>query len=691
MQRFWWVIGVVLVWLAVFIPQPAWMGVHTSPADEPSIRRDWLVYGGVSGYEQADATGFRWLIVQPKESYTQLNRHIEQSLARASVLMAQYVGAPSWYVVHLTLFSTTPKSVTIHGVARTLTWDLLPQVRTYRVLMPYTIVPTQSHMVSLVNPQYDAFGITSTRVEQDSRDMRQKIARWYGSIYQPIVTPFAHRIWYILVLCVPMAWAYWVSRRIPGTHPVLVWASALGVIAAGWVWESWTGHAWSLAPLIAAGITLLVWYVLHWVNPVLHQRWPRASIIVLYALAVGMHGMHAYAVASWMQGLDFATVPTWRDFVAYVAQMRMAMPIPLLTIEYLLYRSGVPGLLTVVYLTFVCRAVLLAGVVWALFEGVRTRTQALIACSIAGVVVAGIAFVSRYYDRNVWMVYDAWFAGSMLVLWHLLRRVPAMRWGWLGAGILIVWLDAMRPFMLVFTPLLAVVMAWRFQRRAGWQAVWWSMAPLTLSVAWHIYHGVVLGQWSWSSHSGFNIARAWYPILAAQVLATPLPDMNSPAYMAVSADVMRQTVVWMLTHPYETLVRAGQLCVTMLSIPVEMMRLADNGTYVVLTRSIPWYVWAYRAVLGIGLFGHLLYLIQAVRMRRFVLDRTLNAGFVWAVIAVMSASEYGEQARFFVSMVPLIVYMLPVTLARIRRGMRTRIRRHDRHGSSSQHLYVHKD
>lgn len=678
MRRYWWVVsGTVLVWLVCVMYQPLFVPKPIAPYDDAAIQRDWWLRNNVSIYETNDTSAYRWLVVQPKNAHELLNRSIDHSLLRASAMLAGMLGQSSWYVLHMRLSSSTTKPLVLHGVNQTLTWDVGPQIRTYQLLVPYTMVPSQSHILNIANPQYNTFTLTSPIIERDDRDTRARIALWYGSVLRLHVLPITQWCWYLLTVIVPLVWAWWVARRLPHHPRGIVLGGAFAAVVLVWLWEGWTGRQWSLAPLSAIAMTTVTWYVLVWVNPRLNRRWPMALLGAVYVCALITDDMHANAVSQWMQRLDFSSLPSWSAFGEHLLQMRMAMPIPLLTLEYALYRSGIPGLLTVVYLSIIPRMLMLVGVMWALMASVRTPRHMWVASLMSGVMIAGMAFVNRYADRNYWMAYDAWFAVAVLMLWQALRRFPATPRGLIGIGFIVVFIDALRPFMQIITPLLVGVILVAYAQRHGWRRACWVVLPLSISVAWHLYHWRVLGQWSWSNYSGFNIARAWIPALLNTYLAQHAAmlqqfDMNSAAYTAMSAELMQHTLAWALTHPSAAVARAWTLVTTMLSIPVEMMRLGNNGTYYVLERVVPWYVWGYRVVLLSALVVQLIVMWLWRRVRRPYL--WINAVLVWMLVVIMSLSEYGEQSRFWVSLAPLCLYIAPETVVILRRWALQKIR-----------------
>jgi hypothetical protein len=175
----------------------------------------------------------------------------------------------------------------------------------------------------------------------------------------------------------------------------------------------------TLEPIMTLIVSTLSWQLGRWVTPNLPSR----IHIPIFVGAISFHGVYSYATAYWMQGVDLTAFNGWTDFWTYIAAMRMAMPIPLLTIEYAIHWLGLPGVWSIGYLAIIVRIGMITGMVWALAPLLCGTTWRQVGASIIMVgLLAGTTFVFRYDDRNVWMVYDALFAAPLIWLWRTLQR-----------------------------------------------------------------------------------------------------------------------------------------------------------------------------------------------------------------------------------------------------------------------------
>jgi hypothetical protein len=399
------------------------------------------------------------------------------------------------------------------------------------------------------------------------------------------------------------------------------------------------------------GVTVLAWTVIRRFG----DQHAAPTRVVVAAAAVGLQGMHAYAIAYWMQGVDLAAIPDIQAYLAYLGQMRMAMPIPLLSIEYLLVHSGIPGIYAIAYLTMLCRAVMLIGLVMALRDWWSTPRQVAVGAVLLGLAVVGLTFVFRFYDRNVWMVYDAWLGTSLVILVRVLERQVVTRAGLLLVGACLAWLDSLRPFMMPLVPLLVVWIVATTRHLPGRAAYVWLALPLLPNLLWHAYHMTVLGQWSWSSHAGMNVARAWIPEQALAAMRAAPADMNSAGYRDVSNALLSETKRWIVAYPGAALSQGLHLLWAMLTIPVEMRRLNDGGVYTIIEHPASVAVWAYRVLCAGALALHGWLMVRVLWRRDWRSVWWLHATVICAIVGISALTENGEQARFIAAMVPALL------------------------------------
>jgi hypothetical protein len=605
----------------------------------------------VSILEDSATRPFRWLVATPKDPIATLNRTLDISLLRASVELAQWLGVPVWQRTTFILQHDAATTVTVRGQTGMLAMPVGPLVRRYSFVQPAGFHPLQDHIEPLTTTRYDGYGFSGSTILTSPDDARPRIARWYGTEVQTYLTADIRGVLSGLLI-LPLFGVWLWSRRQAWWVEVAV--AVLCLIP--WGVQYVTAAPVTVEPFVTLLVAVLSWLVVERVCGPL----PAVVRVLVTATALGLTGMHAYATSYWMQGVDLAAIPTVGAFVTYLGQMRMAMPIPLLSLEYVLVQAGLPGVYAIGYLTVLCRAAVVAGLVCAL-RGCWTTPRASIAGAlILGVSVAGIGFVFRFYDRNVWMVYDALLGTSLVFLAQTLARLDGSRMRYVMVGIMLAWLDSLRPFMMILVPLVVAWVMLTTRRLPGRASFGWLLLPLLGNLIWHGYHIVVLEQWSWSSHAGMNIARAWIPADALTAMRQAPTDMNSSGYLAASNALTAQTVEWIVAHPVAAFQRAGALVWAMISIPVEMSRLNDGGVYTVITHPASGLVWGYRFLMGGALLAQLLVVARGYLYDGGVVANWRRADWVHAllvvlIVAISALSEYGEQARFVAAMVPALL------------------------------------
>ncbi len=638
-----------VVWLSFRIAPHR---ITIAPTDEQAIERDWIHRNETSILEDATIRPYRWLVDKPKDAFRFINTQVNHSVTHTSMVLADALGHTSFWILQSTLQNDTPTTIHITGATGDVSSTLDSRIRHYQWLVPYAYMPTQDHLVQLTNQQFVHYGYASSQPTTSTDDQRIRLARWYGTTYQLLSSVHGYIVSAMMMLGLWLCiwWGYRVHLR----WYVIISGTALLLWGSEWL----RGDMLTLEPLITLIVSALSWHLGRWVFPQLSMRMHLPILIS----AICFQGVYGYATAYWMQGVDLTALTRWTDFWTYIANMRMAMPVPLLTIEYALTWLGIPGVWSIGYLAVLLRIGMIVGVVWAVAPWLSGTLRQQIGASVLMVgLLAGTAFVFRYDDRNVWMVYDALFAAPLIWLWRILHRPTWQPTTLLGIGFVIVWLDALRPFMLLFTPLLVGVVTWRVWRTVGLRGLPYLCAPLMITIGWHAYHIIVLGQVSWSSHTGFNIARAWVPELAMQTMAQSLPDMNSRAYVALSNQLVTHSIEWIVLNPWLAVQRGLTLLGAMLVVPVEMSRLNEGGIYSVIVREIPWYVYGCRGMMIAGILLQLAILIQHLRHRRWTIA-WWNACFVLAIIIMSALTEYGEQARFMATLAGLLWYVESETI-----------------------------
>jgi hypothetical protein len=215
-------------------------------------------------------------------------------------------------------------------------------------------------------------------------------------------------------------------------------------------------------------------------------------------------------------------------------------------------------------------------------------------------------------------------------------------------------MDTMRPFgmliLAIVVPWLAIK-SWRIHRLRG---VLYLCVPLLLSVMWHGHHIITLGQSNWSNHTGFNLCNAWECPEPANLYpeAPPVADglwtnINTAEHEHNSQQLLRSGLIYQLTHPVQTVVRAGELLLNIVIVPyiAGAPAVIGNG----------WWIDIYRMMMVSMMVLHSLLMLAVVRMivasirTRTYIQEWYPVGLMLIMMMVLiipNMVEYGENYRF---------------------------------------------
>jgi len=621
-----------------------------SPTRPAELESDWLFQSSFSDLEIHDGEPARWLVTQPKRSDLLINRAINDSLAR----LATAISPPGYAAYSIRLFTPEPKQLTITGNGRVVTYAIAPGIRTYTTIVEQDFVPTQTRLYAISTQRFEPYGFGTDKPTQSARDARLLIADFRGAQFSvwPTIT-HATILW--LLAFIPLLWLIAVAVSTPRRLDILL----CGVIVyVPWLQSVWMHTPASYEPLVTVIVTTALVFsrrvAVFWGIVTQTKTTPLWMYVLVSSIFVETRALPA---SQWMIGVDFARLPNWGAFFAFLLEMRAAFPIPLLTIEYALARIPTWWVYDVGYSLVLMRWAAVASLLAAL-SGIHMRgLYGTTAKHFVQIVLAlGIAFIYRYDDRNYWMAYDACIGLALVVVFRLLRSPLDRPRLWLGLACAIVVADSLRPYMQLFVPALVGVAAFRIWRIAGIRGIGLFCIPLVYPLVWHGYHIFVLEQWSWSNYSGFNIARAWLPdAYAAAVRGLP-PDMQHPLWGERSNALTREVLNWISAYPNLALERAFELLWQMVKIPVEFSRFNDAGGTYEVTRVLPWYIVPFRLTVVALLVIQLTTMVLLLRHRREGWWVQAVERVIWITIFCLTAlSETGEQARFVASFIPIML------------------------------------
>jgi len=251
----------------------------------------------------------------------------------------------------------------------------------------------------------------------------------------------------------------------------------------------------------------------------------------------------------WSNTLDITAIHQWSEVGALLAHMRIAIPPILLIIEYAIYDSPVLKMLYEL-----CLPRIAIGICIMLWFGASAAVQRQRNIRIIGSILVGITVI-LIKGRLNFFIYDVLTSFFFVVYFQLLIRQKFTPIQAFMLGTVLMCFDMMRPFTMLFVPLLVVLGAYHIYKTHGWQRVLYFCAPLIVLVVWHANHIFVLGQLNWTNHAGFNICHAWpCPDVPLLPEAPPLgpglwPNINTAVHQVNSQRLLHAFFVQLQTTP----------------------------------------------------------------------------------------------------------------------------------------------
>lgn len=350
----------------------------------------------------------------------------------------------------------------------------------------------------------------------------------------------------------------------------------------------------------------------------------------------------------WMNIISLEYLGSWSGVWEFLRTSRVAVSPLLLIAEFAVQGNA---LWMLAYGWIIPRAILFAAMLLAVFRGVTTPRERLIRGALLMVWTYAFTMIK---PLDNYFIYDFLLGALLLFAIHLAYRRDIVPWQWAVVGILLVLMDTMRPFGML---ILAVVVPWlaiKSWRTHHLRGVVYLCIPLVLSVVWHGHHIINLGQSNWSNHTGFNLCNAWEcptpPDLYPE--APPLADglwtnINTEAHEHNSRQLLKSGFIYQITHPFQSIVRAGELLFNIVNVPfvAGIPALIGNG----------WWIDVYRFLMLGMMIAQLLLMFAVIGMlvtawrTRVAIHEWYMVGHVLIIIMVLiipNLVEYGENYRF---------------------------------------------
>lgn len=632
-----------------------------------------LFFQNSYSYIEPSALGdFRWIVKKAPDTYTYLTYVMATPLLPTLASITDSLGTQSYGAFTLTLFSENTKQITITGQSRRFAINLIPGKRDYMFLVPGTFLVPYGRW-PMRDTHYQQYGITSERIEANTPgtgDNRELVVPYFGATmhYFPTGTM---TLWIVVMASIPALIALAMSRNQHPYLPVVLYA--LWVLR--WVYEFVFHIPLSSEPMLYALVAGGAYVILQRMAAATYvNALTSANIMVIATVSALFYQFNVLPVAFWRNGMGFDTMPLFRDFVQFLAGMRVPMPIPLLSMEYVLYRLHNPLLFDIAYMTIIPRILFIVGLYYATDDLVRLGRYGDLFRHVCVILFAAcIPAIVLYQQQNFIFMYDAIIGVCLVLILKLATRPHLARHEIVLLASAIVVADMMRPFMFVITPIVVVWLGYRIYTQYTRYEVMLFLAPMTMLVLWHSYHIIVLHQLTWSNYSGYNVARAWYP--AAMTQTPPIPkgtSINDVVWSTNSSIIMRNIIAWMVANPIEACMKLPWLLWQTYQIPITIARIHLTGTVEMHVRTLEWYVTAYtfvyRIVFGIALWGIAFDMVRRVVKR---LPIMMSACIVTLIVVVVALSENGEQSRFLLSLAPAVLYAFVQSLVALL-GTRTK-------------------
>lgn len=395
---------------------------------------------------------------------------------------------------------------------------------------------------------------------------------------------------------------------------------------------------------------------------VLWIRSPQALVDgVWWALLIGsvtvLQTITGYwGATGWSNTLDLTLLTQWSAVGNLLAHMRIAVPPLLLIIEYIirdyplfqtLYSWSLPSIALSVCLML------------SISAGVLAQRQRIARAIISIILLCTIVIIKGTLN---FFIYDVLTGFFLVVYCQLLRRQQFTPTRAFAMGLVLMSFDMMRPFTMIFVPLLAVLGGYHIYKTQGWQRVLYFCAPLIVLVIWHSNHILALGQWNWTNHAGFNICHAWscppVPLLPeAPPLSSGLwPNINTAIHQANSQQLLQAFMVNIQTHPE--------------IIMPTLWRLLQNNLFITRTLEVRSPAIITLVFTFIYISGILLHLYVAGNAIRTLRQQTWRQWIDWpgniffwysviilCMIVITTITESGENYRWIIGFTFVLGYL----------------------------------
>jgi hypothetical protein len=408
------------------------------------------------------------------------------------------------------------------------------------------------------------------------------------------------------------------------------------------------------------------------------DRQKRRFLLIVLVFALTVFGVYTVSSArgipatKWMNIFHPGDFKNFNELVTYLEELRIPVPPVFSVMEIVNFQiSGDYRFVTNSLYRLGLVLVYIVALVWASGSYRRMLTTFF----ISSVFLWGTRIVHRGNPQ----VYDIYF--PLFILLFLLftkltasERFSTGKWAIffsILSGFFLSMAELTRPFMILFLPFLVIWVYFKLGKMKKRYFLYFLIPVLLFSGLWHLKLLVFNGQWTWSNHGGYNLAKCWVfvekpPLIPEPGDAPTAPgrwkNLNTPEHLENSRRLQSKILNYVLLHPLKSAAHIFRRFTLMMTAPTSLYK------YNPLERYPALYLYKFLATLLISyLFINIFRLIlMGFKAGRGFLKPLLEPGNVLIVLTfllfvIVSIGESGEESRFLISLLPLLA-VVPSTV-----------------------------
>jgi hypothetical protein len=400
-----------------------------------------------------------------------------------------------------------------------------------------------------------------------------------------------------------------------------------------------------------------------------------ATALFLLAIIALVWGMgRGEPAIQWMDIFHLNDASTPGQALDFFRDLRVPIPPNLALIEIVDYQlTG--NLLVATGFLYHAYVVIAYGCVAALVYPSRVR---LVLCSLAGVL---FVYATKYISPGNAQIYDVATPCFFLLFVLLLRIATEVKRRRLAlaalvlAGFFLGNFELSRPYAIYLLPF-ALIAAW-VRIGSTRRFLIFVLPVLILSGGWHAHLFIAYRQTTSSNHAGFNLWRCWEAQLPASQRRPPLvpednaplvpdryPNLNNPQHFENSKRLQRRIRHYIVTHPVASTVFVAKRVIAFTAGEASLYYRRPPSDRLTKLYSATVRVTSMIFIVGFAaLVFRFAWLLARKRDRLAALVGNLDnlillVGF--GSMLILSIGENGEEARFVISLLPMLATVPPI-------------------------------